>query len=99
VEADLSNELLAEYAKRRGACTLVKGLRAASDFEKEFQMALINRRLNPNLETLFLPASEKYTYLSSSAVRELGRYGVDLSDWVPREIIEDVKMKWEAGGR
>lgn len=97
VEVDMSAVLLAEYAKQRGACTLVKGLRAASDFEKEFQMALINRRLNPNLETLFLPASEKYTYLSSSAVRELARYSVDLSDWVPREIIEDVKMKIGSG--
>lgn len=93
VEVDSSSELLSEYASRRGACNIVKGLRATSDFEKEFQMALINRRLNPNLETLFLPASAKYTYLSSSAVRELAKYKVELSDWVPREIIEEVNAK------
>ncbi len=93
VEADRSSMLVAEYARERGACALVKGLRAVSDYEYELQMALINRKLNPQLETLFLPSSAKYTYISSSVVKEMGSYGADLSDFVPREIIRDVTEK------
>lgn len=93
VEVDYSWELLAKYAQRKGACVIVKGLRAVSDFEKEFQMALINRKLNPNLDTMFVTASEKYMYLSSSAIKEMAKYEVDLSEFLPREIIEDVKGK------
>lgn len=93
VEADCSATLLAEYARQKRACTLVKGLRAVSDYENELQMALINRKLNPRLETMFLPSSVKYTYISSSMVKEMARYGADLSDFVPREIIEDVNQK------
>ena len=90
VEVDSSNTLIAEYARQKRACTLVKGLRAVSDYESELQMALINRRLNPRLETMFLPSSPKYTYVSSSMVKEMARYGADLSDFLPREIIGDV---------
>ena len=72
VEVDSSDELLAEYAKRRGSCVIVKGLRAGSDFENEFQMALINHKINPNLDTMFLTAEHQYMYLSSSTVKELG---------------------------
>ena len=93
VEVDYSNALVAEYAREKGACALVKGLRAASDYEYELQMALINRKLNPQLETLFLPSSAKYTYISSSVVKEMASYGADLSDFVPREIIGDVTEK------
>ena len=93
VEVDYSHELLSEYAMRRGAHVVVKGLRAMSDFEKEFQMAHINRRLNPDLDTMFLTSSEKYTFLSSSVVKELGSYGADLSAFLPREILEDVRRK------
>ena len=85
VEVDCSSTLLAEYARQRRACTLVKGLRAVSDYENELQMALINRKLNPRLETMFLPSSAKYTYVSSSVVKEMARYGADLSDFLPRE--------------
>ena len=97
VEVDCSSTLLAEYPRQKKACTLVKGLRAVSDYENELQMALINRKLNPRLETMFLPSSAKYTYVSSSVVKEMARYGADLSDFVPREIIEDVRRKIESG--
>ena len=90
VEVDSSNELLAAYAKRRKAHVVVKGLRAVSDFEQEVQMAVINRHLNPELETMFLASSEKYTYLSSTIVKEMARYGADLTGLVPREIVDDV---------
>ena len=93
VEVDYSNELLAAYAKRRGAQVVVKGLRAVSDYEQEVQMAVINRKLNPDLETLFLASSEKYTYLSSTIVKEMARYGADLAEFVPREIVDDVNRR------
>lgn len=93
VEVEFSTGLVAEYAKRKRACTIVKGLRAVSDYEKEVQMALINRKLNPRLDTMFLPSSAKYTYLSSSVVKEMARYEADLSDFVPREIIDVVNER------
>ena len=93
VEVDSSSELLAEYAKRRGSCVIVKGLRAGSDFENEFQMALINKKINPELDTMFLTAESQYMYLSSSMVKELGSYGVDLADFLPEEIISDFQKK------
>lgn len=97
VEVDCSTSMVAEYARQKRACTLVKGLRAVSDYENELQMALINRKLNPRLETMFLPSSAKYTYVSSSVVKEMARYGADLSDFVPREIIDDVNEKMKNG--
>ena len=93
VEVDSSDELLAEYAKRRGSCVIVKGLRAGSDFENEFQMALVNHKINPELDTMFLTAESRYMYLSSSMVKELGSYGVDLSDFLPAGIIPDFQKK------
>ena len=90
VEVDTSDILLAEYAKRYEGAVIVKGLRAVSDFESEFQMALINSKMNHRLETLFLPSSEKYTYLSSTVVKEMAKYGSDLRELVPREILQDV---------
>lgn len=93
VIVDASCSLLAEYAKRYEGAVLVKGLRAASDFEYEFQMNLINKRINPALETMFLTADEKYTFLSSSVVREMAYYGANLEGLVPREIIEDIELK------
>lgn len=96
VEVDSSGELLAEYARKKGKCVIVKGLRAGSDFENEFQMAMINHKLNPDLDTMFLTAEHQYTYLSSSMVKELGRYHVDLSDFLPEEIIPDFTRKMNA---
>ncbi|HIR50066.1 MAG TPA: pantetheine-phosphate adenylyltransferase [Candidatus Avoscillospira avicola] len=89
VEVDFSDSLLAEYAKSRGAGVIVKGLRAMSDFEREFQMAIINHKLNPGLDTMFLTAEHQFMYLSSSMVKEMGHYHVDLSDFLPQEIILD----------
>lgn len=96
VEVDTFDGLLAEYAKKYDGAVIVKGLRAASDFEYEFQMNLINKKINPALETMFLTSSEKYTFLSSSVVREMASYGADLTGFVQCEIIEEVekKAKW-----
>ena len=93
LEVDASDELLAEYAKRKGSCVIVKGLRAGSDFENEFQMALINHKINPNLDTMFLTSEHQYMYLSSSTVKELGGYDVDLSDFLPKQIIPAFKKR------
>ena len=72
---------------------IIKGLRAVSDFEREFQMALMNHKLNPGLDTMFLTAEHQFMYLSSSAVKELGRYDADVSDFLPAEIIPDFKAR------
>ena len=93
VEVDSSASLLADYAKEKGSCVIVKGLRAGSDFEKEFQMALINRKLNPGLDTMFLTSEHQYMYLSSSVIKELGRYHVDLNDFLPEEIIPEFENR------
>ena len=93
VEVDSSDALLAEYAKQKGSCVIVKGLRAGSDFENEFQMALINHKINPDLDTMFLTSEHQYMYLSSSTVKELGKYDVDLSDFLPEQIIPNFKQR------
>ena len=93
VEIDSYAGLLAEYAKEHQCCTIIKGLRAGSDFEKEFQMAMINRKLNPDLESLFLTAEHQYMYLSSSAVKELGFYGADVSELLPPQILEQFQQR------
>ena len=95
VEVDGSSELLAEYARRRGSCVVVKGLRAGSDFENEFQMALINRKIYPELDTMFLTSDSQYMFLSSSIVKELGSYGADLTDFIPEAIIPDFRRRLE----
>ena len=91
VEVDYFNGLLAEYSKRYDKPVVVKGLRAVTDFENEFTMALINKKINPELETMFLTASEKYTFLSSSAVKEVARHGGPLEEFIPIEILDDVR--------
>ena len=93
VEVATTDKLLAEYAKQYEGAVIVKGLRAVSDFDYEFQIALINKKMNPELDTLFLTASEKYTFLSSTAVKEMAAYGADLTEFVPMEIIGDVIEK------
>lgn len=95
VEVDMYQGLLANYAKEKGACVLVKGLRAVSDFEAEVQMAMINQKLNEDLDTVFFPAGQKYNYLSSTVAKELARYNAHLEDVLPREIIDDVRNKME----
>ena len=93
VEVDSSDELLASYARKKGIGVIIKGLRAGSDFENEFQMALINHKINPDLDTMFLTAEHQYMYLSSSTVKELGKYDVDLSDFLPEPIIPIFKQR------
>ena len=93
VRVETASVLLAEYARQFEGAVIVKGLRAASDFEYEFQMNLINKKINPDLETMFLTASEKYTFLSSSVVREMAVYGADLTGLVPNELIAQIEEK------
>ena len=93
VKVDSSDILLAEYARQYEGAVIVKGLRAASDFEYEFQMNLINKQIRPELETMFLTASGKYTFLSSSVVREMAMYGADLTGLVPSELIDTIEEK------
>lgn len=90
IEVDSSTDLLADYAAKKGATAIVKGLRAMSDFENEFQMALINKSLNPDIETVFLVTSAENMYLSSSVIKEIGGYGADVSAFIPKEILGDV---------
>ena len=90
VRVESSEDLLVTFMKDRGAKIVIKGLRAVSDFDREFQIALVNRKLEQGIETLFMPSSEKYTYISSSIVKEMARYGADLQTFVPAEIIQDV---------
>ena len=85
--------LLAEYCKNCGVDTIVKGLRAVSDFEYEFQMALANKKLNPDLETMFLTADADSTFLSSSMVREIGSMGGDISNFVPACVHDRIIAK------
>jgi len=95
VEVVCYNGLLADLAEEKGAKVIVKGLRAVSDFEYEFQMALTNRTLNEDLDTLFLTSSYKLMYLSSSVVKEVGGFGGDISHFIPEQILPDVKNKIE----
>ncbi len=97
VEVDYSEELTAVYARRVGATVVVRGLRALSDYERECQIALVNKQIYPELETIFLAASEKYMYLSSSAVKELAAFGADLTDFAPAEIIPEIEAKYKDG--
>lgn len=85
--------LLAEYAKEKGAVAIVKGLRAVTDFEEEFQQALINKKLNESVETLFLAADSENMYLSSSVVKEICALGGDISEFIPEAIIDSVKER------
>ena len=93
VKVDCCSELVADYAKRHRAKVLVKGLRAVSDYEREIQLAMVNAKLYSKLDTVFLHSSPKYAYLSSTVVKEMARYGADLTDFVPRQIIGDVQNK------
>lgn len=95
VSVDAYDGLLAEYARQQGACAIVKGLRALSDFEYEFQMALTNRRLNPEAETVFLTSTADKMYLSSSLVKQIAAYGGDISEFVPKDIVPDIMKKAE----
>lgn len=88
VEVDSFNGLLVDYAKEKGAVAVVKGLRAVSDFEYEFQMSMINKKLYPDVETVYLNTSQDYMYLSSSVIKQIASFGGDISNFVP-EIIHN----------
>lgn len=93
VVVDSFDGLLIDYAKKIGATTIVKGLRAVSDFEYEFQMALANKKLNNDIETVFLTTSAQNMYLSSSVVKNIARFNGDISSFVPKEVHEKIKQK------
>ena len=97
VEVDTYEGLLAEYAKEKGAVAVVKGLRAVSDFEYEFQQAQMNKKLNENLETVFINTRVENLYLSSSAVKQICELGGDISDFVPSEIRDDIVKRIKRG--
>ena len=86
--------LLAVLAKKTKAFAILRGLRAVSDFEYEFQMALMNRKLAPQTETFFLMPSEKYTYLSSSLIKDIARFNGDISEFVPKVVEMELKKKF-----
>jgi len=85
--------LLVDFAKQKNASVLIRGLRAVSDFEYEFQMALTNRKISPETETVFLMPSEKYSYISSTLVREIARFGGDITDFVPAPALKMMQSK------
>ncbi|MDP2891620.1 MAG: pantetheine-phosphate adenylyltransferase [Bacillota bacterium] len=93
VEVDTYDGLLADYMQKRGTHFVLRGLRAISDFEYEFQMAAVNSALYPDMETVFLMPSLQYSYLSSSIVREVGRYGGSLAGMLPECIIEEISER------
>jgi pantetheine-phosphate adenylyltransferase len=86
VSVDTFDTLVVEYARRRGAKAIVKGLRAISDFEYEFEMNQLNRRLAPDVESVFVMASPQYSFLSSSGIKEMATFGGDIRDLVPEEV-------------
>ncbi len=89
--------LLVNFAREHKACALVRGLRAVSDFEFEFQLALMNRKLEPNLETLFLMPREEYTYISSRLVKEICRLGGHIEQFVPPNVVSALRTKFNLG--
>ncbi len=93
VEVEASEGLLADFVRSRGATAIVKGLRAVSDFEYEFQMALANKKLCPEAETIFLVTRSENMYLSSSMVKQIAYFGGDISDFVPAEIKERIAAR------
>ncbi|MFN0158382.1 MAG: pantetheine-phosphate adenylyltransferase [Bacteroidota bacterium] len=93
VMVDGFDGLLVEYARRKKATAIIRGLRAVSDFEYEFQMALMNRKLSPTFDSVFLVPDEKYTYLNSSIVREVARLGGDVSGFVPNNVRRRLRTK------
>lgn len=91
---DSFDGLLVNYAKEKKANVIIRGLRAISDFEYEFQMALTNRKIAENIETVFLMPSEKFSYISSTLVREIAKYGGDVSDFVPEGAVKIITEKY-----
>jgi pantetheine-phosphate adenylyltransferase len=99
VEVDSFDGLLVEYAKKRGVHTVLRGLRAVSDFEFEFQLANMNRKLDPHFDSVFVMTGEDYFYVSARLVREVARFGGDVSDLVPRNVLEALQRKYATSRR
>lgn len=93
VRVEVFDGLVVEHARDIGACAIIRGLRAMSDFEYEFEMALMNRHLEPNVEIIFLAATQDYLYVSSSRLKELVRFGASVADFVPPMVEERLKRK------
>jgi len=93
VEIDVLEGMLVDYAVKKGVRLLIRGLRAYSDFEYEFQMALTNRKLKPEIETMFMMPKEIHSYVSSSIVREIARAGGDTSEFVPEAVQKVIDSK------
>ncbi|MBV9415766.1 MAG: pantetheine-phosphate adenylyltransferase, partial [Solirubrobacterales bacterium] len=91
VDVDPFSTLLVDFARERGAMAIVKGLRAISDFEYELEMNQLNRRQDPEIESVYLMASAKYSFLSSSGIKELATFGGDIDDLVPEEVAGALK--------
>lgn len=94
-EVDSFKGLIVEHAEKKKAGVIIRGLRAISDFEYEFQMSLTNRKLNGKINTIFLMPNEKYTYLNSSLIRELASYNADIKDFVPAIVLAELKKKFK----
>lgn len=95
VEVETFSGLLADYAKKKNCTIIIRGLRAVSDFDFEFQMNVVNNSINKDLETIFLMTSKEYFYLSSSVVKELASKGGDVSVYVPMEVNKALKGKYQ----
>ena len=95
VKVDSFSGLLADYVKRNEINAIVKGIRSSSDFEYEFQMALANRSLAPNAETVFITADPQNMYVSSSLIRQIACFGGDVSDFVPKNIVEEIEKRFK----
>ena len=95
VEVQKFGGLMVDFAREKKASVVLRGLRAVSDFEYEFQLAGMNRKLMPEVDTIFMPTSERYTYISSSLVREIAVYGGDVSDFVDPKVREALKSRFE----
>ncbi len=93
VEVDSSDGLLADYLRAKGACAIVKGLRAVSDFEYEFQMSLANKVLNPEAETVIMTAAAENMYLGSSIVKQIASFGGDISNFVPECLLQEIQVR------
>jgi pantetheine-phosphate adenylyltransferase len=98
VSVEVMESLLTEFARERGARVVVKGLRAVSDFESEFEQAQLNRTLYPEFETVFIMAAAEHSFLSSSAVREIAGYGGDVSGLVPERVLDVVRQVYNTSG-
>ncbi len=94
IEVDIFDGLLVDYTQKKKASVIIRGLRAISDFEYEFQMSLTNRKLSPDITTIFLMPNEKYTYLNSSLIRELSKFDADITDFVPEYVRSKLREKF-----